>query len=107
MIFTASIVTGMAAGNAGTTTLLRSIYAFLAAWFIGSIVGGIADRTISRNVEQYKKDHPIPQTHADILAANQANAVAGDEESGKGEGADERVDEVLTGTDELTSRPAA
>lgn len=90
----------MAAGNTGTTTILRSVYAFIAAWIIGSVVGSVAERTITRNISDYKKDNPIPKTHADLLAGQ------GDEVSVEAVEAVE-VGEEVTEVEELAARPAA
>jgi hypothetical protein len=105
MVFTASIVTGMAAGNAGTTTILRSVYAFIAAWLVGSVVGSIAERTITRNIAEYKKANPIPKTHEDLkIVKNEAAGLEGVE---AGIEAGIEVGEEVVTAEELTSRPAA
>jgi len=105
MVFTASIVAGMAAGNAASTIIIRSICAFLAAWFVGGIVGSVAERVVNRDIQNYKMGNPVPETYND-LGISRVGSV--DSETGEGEAEEiEEVGEVITATEELTSRPAA
>lgn len=68
--FTASIVVGWAAGNPAATVLWRSLIAFLLCYFVGKLVGFVAQRTIEDNIASYKRDNPIP---ADPVFENGTN----------------------------------
>ena len=63
--FAAAIAVGIAAGNAADTVIWRAIFALLICWPVGRIVGGVAQRTVERNIEKYKEDNPIPEVESD------------------------------------------
>ncbi len=58
--FAAAIVVGIGAGNTTSTILLRSIAVMMVCWFIGRVVGAVAQWAIMDHVNRYKEEHPIP-----------------------------------------------
>ncbi len=59
--FAAAIVVGIGAGNSTSTILFRSICVMIVCWFIGRLVGAVAQWAILDHIKQYKEQHPIPE----------------------------------------------
>lgn len=59
--FAAAIVVGIGAGNSTSTILFRSICVMIICWFIGRLVGAVAQWAILDHIKQYKEQHPIPE----------------------------------------------
>jgi len=61
LTFVAAVVVGFAAGNAMFTVVWRATIVMVVCWVVGRIVGGVAQSSIERHIEQYKRTHPIPE----------------------------------------------
>ncbi len=59
--FAAAALAGIYVGNAATTILWRATLVMIAAWFIGLLIGSIAQRVVALHVERHKHANPIPQ----------------------------------------------
>ena len=62
MSFAAACVVGVAVGNSSTTILTRAVVVMVLAWFVGRVIGGIAQKTIEDHLNSYKRNHPIPDS---------------------------------------------
>ena len=59
--FTAAIVVGMRVGNSTTTIIFRASCVMLVCWFIGYLVGSVAQWAVLDHVKKYKESNPIPE----------------------------------------------
>ena len=59
--FAAAALAGIYVGNAATTILWRATVVMIAAWFIGLLVGNIAERVVALHVERHQNENPIPE----------------------------------------------
>ena len=59
--FAAAIVVGMHAGNSAATVIFRAIFVMIFCWFIGYVVGVVAQWAVLDHIKQYKEQHPIPE----------------------------------------------
>ena len=58
--FAAAIVVGMHAGNSTPTILFRASCTLIVCWFIGYVVGSVAQWAILDHLSRYKQQNPIP-----------------------------------------------
>lgn len=61
--FASALFVGAAAGNPFNTVLLRALFVMGACYVVGLIIGGVAQHTVHRHVENYKLQNPLPETH--------------------------------------------
>lgn len=52
---------GVGAGNSATTIVWRATFVMVLAWFVGWVVGAIAQKTIEDHLQSYRLKHPIPE----------------------------------------------
>ncbi|MCC7407133.1 MAG: hypothetical protein IT442_03625 [Phycisphaeraceae bacterium] len=80
--FIAALVVGLAAGNSATTILWNAILAMAVCYPVGRVLGGVAERAVQENIDNYKKRHPLPKLHpsADEEEAQPADASATSDE---------------------------
>lgn len=58
--FAAATAVGLAADNPAGTILKRALIAMLICWFIGRLVGQVAQRAVQDHIDAYKVENPIP-----------------------------------------------
>ena len=59
--FAAASLAGIYVGNAASTILWRATLVMIVAWFIGLVIGSIAQRAVALHVERHKNENPIPE----------------------------------------------
>jgi hypothetical protein len=59
--FAVAIACGLAAGNDGTTVLLRALGAMFICQFVGMAAGAIVERVTSQHESTYRADNPVPR----------------------------------------------
>jgi hypothetical protein len=59
--FAVAIACGLAAGNDGTSILLRALGAMFACQFVGMLAGVIVDRVTQQHETSYRADNPVPR----------------------------------------------
>ncbi len=69
LAFAAAVAVGAYVGNAPATVLMRGIAVMLICYFIGRILGSVAQRTIDEHTLQHEAEHPIPETIDDLPPA--------------------------------------
>jgi len=60
LCFIGALAVGFAAGNTPSTIVLRAVIVMVVSWVVGQALGLIAQRTIERQVKEYKNIHPFP-----------------------------------------------
>ena len=64
--FAAAVLVGIQSGNDAANVILRAVAVILVCYFVGLVIGSVANRAIEDHVARYKKTHPIPQTVEDL-----------------------------------------
>ena len=64
IVFASAIAVGIAAKNPAETIMWRAMIAMMFCWPVGFAIGSLAQKTIERNIENYKLAHPVPQEAA-------------------------------------------
>jgi len=65
--FAAAIAVGVAVSNPTSTIIWRATLVMIACWLVGGWFGGLLERIVREQVEQYKQSHPIPPLDISVL----------------------------------------
>lgn len=74
IVFSTAIAVGVSAHNPAQTVMWRAMVAMIICWPIGLIIGTLAQKTIERNIENYKSAHPVPQGAGELEMASEDHA---------------------------------
>ncbi|MEM7626425.1 MAG: hypothetical protein AAF333_12585 [Planctomycetota bacterium] len=75
--FASALFVGAAAGNPFNTVLLRAVFIMVGCYVVGLVIGGIAQYTVDRHIETYKRENPIPETHGRHAAQHPETSALG------------------------------
>ncbi len=56
---------GVSVGNPAGTVMVRALVAMFVCWFIGMLVGSLAQHAVDGEIEKYKQRRPLPSGNPD------------------------------------------
>jgi len=57
--FAIAIMAGLSAGNPSAVVIWRALVSMIVVYFVGMLVGAIAERTLNEHLQEYRAMHPI------------------------------------------------
>jgi len=66
--FVGAIIVGLAVRNSLEALLLNALVIMFISYVIGSVAGGIAQRTVDDHIDEYKQLKPIPDEEREYMA---------------------------------------
>lgn len=62
--FAVAVIAGLGAGNTASDVLIRALVAMVVCYFIGTLLGGVGERTVSEHVRQYIEGRVVPDARS-------------------------------------------
>jgi len=64
--FAAALIVGIMAENPLLTILLRALFTMIVCYMIGLVIGSIAQNAVQKQIEEHKRNNPIPGKETDL-----------------------------------------
>lgn len=62
--FASATIVGAFVGNSAATIITRATIIMLPCWFVGWVIGRIAQQTMQDHLQRYTDEHPVPDEQA-------------------------------------------